>query len=132
MTQNGRCMKVGSLALALAMILAWQSLAAADRDASQRPGDTCSIKVPEPEPKDLSSLANIKANSALAAVLATNPGTTATKVELENENGCLVYSIRLNNGLDVKVDAGKGVVLKTQPADSDERESDHKGRESED
>ncbi len=132
MTPNARVMKVSSLGLALAMILAWQSLAAADKEVSHHPSSTCSIKVPEPEPRDLSSLAKIKADVALAAALAANPGTAVTKVQLENENGCLVYDVRLNNGMDVKVDAGTGAVVKKQPVDLDNKESEHEGSESED
>jgi hypothetical protein len=63
MKPNARIMKVASLPLALAMILAWQCLAAADKDFTQHPSYICSIKVPEPAPKDLSSLAKIKAVS---------------------------------------------------------------------
>jgi len=32
-------------------------------------------------------------------------------VELENDNGCLVYGVSLSNGLEVQVEAGTGVVL---------------------
>lgn len=137
MKPNVRLMKVWSLALALAMVVVWQGFALAKSDMDQNSGGqhplyACSIKVPEPEPKDLSSLAKIKADSALAAALAANPGATATKVELENENGCLVYSVQLNSGLDVKVDAGKGVVVQTQPTGLGDRESEHEEHESED
>jgi hypothetical protein len=60
---NPRMIKVGSLALALAMILARQSLANADKDFTWHSSYICSIEVPEPAPKDLSSLAKIKAVS---------------------------------------------------------------------
>lgn len=36
---------------------------------------------------------------------------TATKVELDDENGALVYSVEFSNGTDVKVDAMTGSVL---------------------
>jgi len=36
---------------------------------------------------------------------------TATKVELDDENGALVYSVEFANGSDVKVDAMTGAVL---------------------
>ena len=32
-------------------------------------------------------------------------------MELENDNGCLVYGVSLSQGLEVKVDAGTGVGL---------------------
>jgi uncharacterized membrane protein YkoI len=59
----------------------------------------------------LAVLATITPEQAKAAALQAHPGTTALKVELDNENGALVYSVELSNGMDVKVDAGKGTVL---------------------
>ena len=48
-----------------------------------------------------------------AAALAANPGSTVIKTELDNENGSLVYSVELSNGMDVKIDAGDGSILFT-------------------
>ena len=59
----------------------------------------------------LGSLATITPEQAKAAALQAHPGTTTLKVELDNENGALVYSVELDNGMDVKVDAGNGAVL---------------------
>jgi len=59
----------------------------------------------------LAGLASITPEQAQDAALAANPGATVVKVELDNENGALVYSVELDNGLDVKVDAGNGAVL---------------------
>jgi uncharacterized membrane protein YkoI len=56
----------------------------------------------------------ITANQAQAAALAANPGTTAVKTELDDENGKLIYSVELNNGLDVKVDAMTGAILSSE------------------
>lgn len=42
---------------------------------------------------------------------------TATKVELDDENGKLVYSVEFSNGTDVKVDAMTGSVLGTEPTE---------------
>jgi hypothetical protein len=78
----------------------------------QSPTYTCSLKS--------GATPTITADQAKAAALAANPGTTATKVELDDENGCLVYSVELSNGLDVKVDAGNGDILSTEQADADE------------
>jgi uncharacterized membrane protein YkoI len=61
----------------------------------------------------LAGLATVTPEQAKAAALKANPGTTVVKVELDNENGALVYSVELSNGLDVKVDAGSGAVLYT-------------------
>ena len=98
---------------------------------SQVPAYTCSIKVPEPEPRDLSTLAKIKADRAMAAAQAAFPGTAVKKMELDNENGCLVYSVVLSNGMDVKVDAGNGKVVHQESAGQEEREG-REGREEDD
>ena len=61
----------------------------------------------------------ITADEAKTAAEAANPGAKAAKVELDNENGVLVYSVELDNGLDVKVDAGNSSVLHTEQAGED-------------
>jgi uncharacterized membrane protein YkoI len=94
---------------------------------AQVPTYTCSIKVPEPEPRDLSTLAKIKADQAMAAAQAAFPGVAVKKVELDNENGCLVYSVDMSNGMEVLVDAGNGVVLKKETAEAEEHEGHEKG-----
>jgi len=68
----------------------------------------------------LQGMATVSADQAKAAAEAANPGTKAIKVELDNENGVLVYSVELDNGLDVKVDAGNGAILHTEPAGGDQ------------
>jgi len=75
----------------------------------------------------LQGQAIITAADAEAAALAANPGATVVKSELDNENGVLVYSIELDNGLDVKVDAGDGAVLHTEQAGNDDAEMDEAG-----
>jgi len=42
---------------------------------------------------------------------------TAVKVELDDENGALVYSVEFSNGTDVKVDAMTGNVIGTEPTE---------------
>ncbi len=91
-----------------------------ESEDAQEPSYTGSVKVPEPEPKDLNILAKITADQAKEAALTSNPGTTAKKAELDNENGFLVWSVELSNGADAKVDAGDGKVLATEPADPNE------------
>lgn len=61
----------------------------------------------------LASMASIGEDEARAAALAANPGTTVVEVELDNENGAVVYSVELSDGSDVKVDAGNAAVLFT-------------------
>jgi uncharacterized membrane protein YkoI len=62
----------------------------------------------------LAGQAKISTDQAKAAALAANPGTTVVKVEIDNDNGVLVYSVELNNGSEVKVDAGNGTILHTE------------------
>lgn len=85
-----------------------------------------SIKVPEPEPKDLNSLAKVTAEQATAAALQANPGTTAKATELDNENGSLVWGVELSNGAEAKVDAGDGKVLLTEQPDPNEPKGESK------
>ncbi len=93
---------------------------AAGEDAAdvQEPQLNGSIAVPQGQDEGLSEadeaaalapLANITADEAVAAAQAKVPGDVQ-KVELENENGSLVYSVEIG-GKDVKVDAGTGAVL---------------------
>jgi len=70
----------------------------------------------------LQSKATISAADAEQAAIAANPGTTVVKTELDNENGVLVYSVELSNGMDVKVDAGNGQILHTEQAGNDATE----------
>jgi len=73
------------------------------------------------EAKALEGLAIITPEQAEAAATAEVPGTVL-EVELDNENGSVVYSVEIDNGsgghIDVKVDAGNGTVLH-QDADND-------------
>jgi len=101
---------------------------AGPNDQMMEPSYSGSITVPQDqatgqseadEAAALQSLTKITADQAKAAAEAANPGTTAVKVELDNENGVLVYSVELSNGLDVKVDAGNGQILHTEQAGGD-------------
>jgi uncharacterized membrane protein YkoI len=76
----------------------------------------------------LQAAATISPDQAKQAALAAVPGT-AGKVELESENGNVVYGVEVTaNGTttDVKVDAGNGSVL---AKDADQNEGT-KGTES--
>lgn len=104
----------------------------AEQDAEEQdPSYTGSIQVPEgsvelneaDERAALQSLATITADEASQAALAANAGTTVASVELDDENGSLIYEVTLSSGVDVKVDAGTGDILATDQAD-DESEDD--------
>jgi hypothetical protein len=86
----------------------------------QSPTYTCSLKS--------GATPTITADQAKAAALAANPGTTVLSVELDDENGCLVYGVELSNGTDVKVYAGNGQVVHTEAAGPEDSEG-HEGRE---
>lgn len=72
----------------------------------------------------LGGLATITPEQAKTAALQAHPGTTALKVELDNENGALVYSVELDNGMDVKVDAGTGAILGADQEEADSEAGD--------
>ena len=67
----------------------------------------------------LAGQTTITSDEAQAAALAASPGATVVKVELDNENGTLVYSVELNNGSEVKVDAGNGAILYTESGENE-------------
>ena len=67
----------------------------------------------------LQSKATISAADAEAAALAANPGTSVVQTELDDENGSVVYSVELDNGSDVKVDASNGTILATETGAED-------------
>ena len=91
---------------------------ARDTEHGRDSGLSCSVTVPDPEPTNLASLAKITAGEAKVKALTAQPdGTTVIEVELENEDGCLVYGVELSNGSEVTIDAGNGKVLQVEPDD---------------
>jgi len=88
-----------------------------DNVNEQYPNYTGSITAPEDDTdQQLATLATISSDQAQAAALndPTVAGGTVTSVELDNENGNLVYSVEIVQGStsnDVKVDAGNGNIL---------------------
>jgi len=70
----------------------------------------------------LAPLATVTADEARDAALAAVPGT-AGEVELDNENGAVVYSVEITDSsgshIDLKVDAGNGAVLQREADDGD-------------
>ena len=57
--------------------------------------------------------AAITADQARAAALAAHPDAAAVRTALAKERGTLLYSVKLNTGQEVKVDANTGQVLAT-------------------
>jgi uncharacterized membrane protein YkoI len=94
---------------------------AAETADAQGPGYTSSVQVPESttendqaEAAALQAATKISPDQAKQAALAAVPGGTAGTVDLESENGNVVYAVEVTaNGTttDVKVDAGNGSVL---------------------
>jgi len=88
---------------------------AAPNTAAQSPSYTASIAVPpNTDHAALTALSKITPEQARTAALKQVLGTV-TKVELDDENGYLVYSVDICSSTgqrqDVKVDAGNGRVL---------------------
>jgi uncharacterized membrane protein YkoI len=50
-------------------------------------------------------------------------GAVVTEVDLGGEDGVLAYSIELDNGMEVDVDATSGDVLKTEQGDAEDGEN---------
>ncbi len=69
------------------------------------------------ESAQLQALAKITPQQAQQAAISTQPGTVAS-VQLENEDGNLVYTVAIGQK-EVKVDAGNGKVLYTDDAKSE-------------
>ena len=96
----------------------------------QSPAYSSSIKVPEQngvsdqaEAATLAAKATVTPAQAKDAALAAAPGT-AGKVELDSENGNLVYSVEVTKAggttVDVKVDAGNAKVLAQEAGEAGE------------
>lgn len=99
-----------------------------ESDQAQEPSYQSSITAPDNATLD--GLATITPEQAATAA-ANATGGTAGKVELENENGNVVYGVEVTQPdgtmLDVKVDAGNGTVLARE--DDSDRESEKAGSE---
>lgn len=101
-----------------------------ERDAKQEPSFRSSVTTADTRTGDeaseaarLQALAKISGDEAKTAALAKVAGT-AGPVELDNENGNVVYSVKVTTAqgvIDVKVDAGNGTVLDQQADDSNDR-----------
>ncbi len=104
----------GALILALGSTIIGTGQEAQAASKNTKPPLNSSIKISHPAPADLSTLAKISAQDALTAAQKAYPGIAVKKVELDDENGWLVYSLELRNGSEVLVDAGNGKVLRKE------------------
>jgi uncharacterized membrane protein YkoI len=100
-------------------------------EADETPAYQSSITAPEQENASeeaeasaLQAKATVTAAQAESAALAAVPGTVG-QVELDNENGNVVYSVEITKAdgtvVDVKVDAGNATVLSQESGDGAEQ-----------
>jgi uncharacterized membrane protein YkoI len=105
--------------------------------SAQQTNHTGSIQIKSNDEAGFAGMAKIPLDSAVKAALAAVPGKIL-KVELENENGYLVYGVEVVKATrqisDVKVDAGDGKVLKieTDQKDSENQEGEDSDNEEKD
>jgi uncharacterized membrane protein YkoI len=93
-----------------------------------------SIQINNKDEAQLAEMAKISLDSAMKEALKQVQGKVL-RVELENENGYLVYGVEIAKPdrqiVDVKVDAGNGKILKINQDNNEghEREDSDNGRE---
>ena len=97
-----------------------------ENEETQEPKYTGSIPVAEQtDTEGLSAevmdLAKISMDDAVQTVLALNKNARLVGIELDIENGYLVYSVSLNDGEVVKVDAGNGEILYSEKSEEGDR-----------
>jgi len=127
----GPIVAAGALALSAVSALAVEANQAQVSGHGNEPSLACTLKVVhEGNDAGVKSMVRITPSEAVAAARATGSGTLGAP-KVENENGCVVYSVKKTaNGqtVDVLVDAGNGKVLKQdasiqEDAQDEERES---------
>ncbi len=91
-------------------------------EPSDGDGETNDDVEEQQEAAKLQSLAKITPQQAQKAA-ETAHGGTATHVKLENEDGNLVYAVKIGQQ-EVKVDAGNGRVLYTEYANQEDKKSE--------
>lgn len=120
-----------SLASLLALLLLTPAVSAQDRDDDD---DDIRGTIRIERGADLAALAKITPAQARVAALKAYPGADIDEVELENEDGFLVYEVELvANGeeMEVIIDAGDGSLLKSE-REEDEDDGDNDMEEHED
>ena len=93
-----------------------------DNEANEGPEDK------ENEDDDAQEMAQYEALATITAEQAkqtaeTAQGATATEVELDEEDGSLVYEVKFADETEVLVDAGNGEILKTELAGEEENDA---------
>lgn len=94
-------------------------------------GDQIKVETDDDDSNDLPSdlKVGIEFSKAIAIARAQVPGVDVVKVEIEDEDGKIVYSVKFKNGSKVLVNAENGDVVKSeikgkkQQDDDDKRES---------
>ena len=72
----------------------------------------------------LSSKAKITKDQAVSIAKTENPNANVINAQLEDENGQVIYGIEFDNGLEVKVDAIDGKVVRIERSDDGEVDDD--------
>ena len=116
-----------------AVLLAMASVAVQANDGKEAPESQGSIKVAKGTKADAwPGLAKLSLSEAVAAALKKAPGK-AVKVELEGDEGSLVYSVEIAGAdkqvTEVLVDAGDGKILGVEKGGEDEDKEDPKDGE---
>lgn len=88
--------------------------------ASQPAPDTVEAEDDEGEVESQASAseATLTRDEAIA-IAEAETGSTAAFVELENENNTLVYSVELEDGSEIEIDASTGDILEIEGAGAD-------------
>lgn len=76
--------------------------------------------------------ADLSKDEAAQIAIAAYPGTTATSVDLEEEDGNAIYDVNLSNGYEVEVDGNSGKILETEASDDDHEGDDANENEADD
>lgn len=88
------------------------------------------VETDESVPADF--VPGISIERAVEIAKSSRPGVKVEKIELESENGVIVYSVRFVDDSRVDVDATNGSVLRVKTDDQDEREDDKSDDDSKD
>ena len=89
-----------------------------DNENDTETEDNGAVDTPAP-----AAQARITQQQAEQTVLAAHRGTTVAKTELDEEDGTVIYKVKLSDDTKVKVNAVTGAILSTDTPESDE--SDH-------